>query len=145
MSALTARLIILGFSLLTTAFGFAIVFVPLRKRRKVKSTYDLVSATCIRVEVEECRSYDSEGSSEICFRPVWEYHYAAVTWTSRTKTAASYLNIPVGTVMDIYVCPDDPEKIYVPYGKDIAFTTVFGMVWLIAGVAGCIFAWLADL
>lgn len=143
MSALTARLIILGFSLLTTAFGLAIVVLPLRKLYKAKKTYDLVSATCIRVEAQSVRT--EEGSSSICYRPIWEYTYAGTLWTSHTNSSASYLNIPVGTVKDIYVCPDEPEKIVVPFTRDTLSLALFGSVWLIAGVAGCIYALLVDL
>lgn len=115
-----------------TMLGLWVAISPILKRMRVKSDWTEVDATCVRVESVSRRSTNESASPT--YRPVWEFMYYEIPMTSSEKSSASYLNIPIGTQMKIYVNPQNPEEILAPFKRDLAFTTVFGLLWAVVGV-----------
>ena len=129
-------LLILGGALLVLllcAGGIVAILYPFLRLRYVRKHYVELSAVC--VSVEERESYDSDtGSYTTIYKPIWSYTYNGIQYTSTRGASASFLNTPVGTEKLIYVCPEKPEKIYVPYPKLTLFLVIFGAIFVFAGI-----------
>ncbi len=129
-------LLIIGgflFVLLLCAGGVVAILYPFLRFRYVRKHYVELSAVC--VNVEESQSYDSDADRyTTIYKPIWSYTYNGIQYTSTLGASASFLNMPVGTEKTIYICPEKPEKIYVPYQKLTLFLVIFGAAFVFAGM-----------
>ncbi len=104
-----------------------LIFLPFIGLFNAKRKFIKVNAICVKVNVSVSRRRRRKST---CYNPVWKYSYDSQEYRTAMNTGSSLYNIPIGAERNIYVNPENPSDIFVPFVRSFVTTTIVGLIFL---------------
>ncbi|MCM1330403.1 MAG: DUF3592 domain-containing protein [Ruminococcus sp.] len=128
-------LTVVGFVLIIVGIGVT-VFALLSDLYSRKICTMSAAAKC--AEVKTSLASGKHGMKTVYF-PVWEFEYLGSTYTVR-ETDGSDVPPEVGDETEIFFNPRNPEEIYRKIKGTVLAAAIFGVIFVILGIALCLVA-----